>query len=360
MPMLAEVRAEVPKLADVVDTVVGVDTHRDTHTLAACSPAGAQVAAVRVDNDEAGYAAAVEFVAAYAAGPRVVVAVEGTRSYGIGLTRALLAAGLSVVEVERPQRAARRRGKSDPIDARLAAQTALRLPAAALPTPRADGDREALRILLTARAELTGTRTRAVNQLRALLLGGDDADRRTARARLTVAALTALTRRRVGAGASREHAVRTAELRRLAAAIRAADTERAANDKQLTAIVADLAPTLQARRGLGPVTAAQTIISWSHPGRCRNDAAYAALAGANPIPASSGRTTRHRLNRGGDRALNRALHTIAITRWRDCPRTRAYIARRRAEGKTDREIRRCLKRYIARELHRHLTRELTP
>jgi transposase len=342
MPMLAEVRAEVPKLADVVDTVVGVDTHRDTHTLAACSPAGAQVAAVRVDNDEAGYAAAVEFVAAYAAGPRVVVAVEG------------------VVEVERPQRAARRRGKSDPIDARLAAQTALRLPAAALPTPRADGDREALRILLTARAELTGTRTRAVNQLRALLLGGDDADRRTARARLTVAALTALTRRRVGAGASREHAVRTAELRRLAAAIRAADTERAANDKQLTAIVADLAPTLQARRGLGPVTAAQTIISWSHPGRCRNDAAYAALAGANPIPASSGRTTRHRLNRGGDRALNRALHTIAITRWRDCPRTRAYIARRRAEGKTDREIRRCLKRYIARELHRHLTRELTP
>ncbi len=96
-------------------------------------------------------------------------------------------------------------------------------------------------------------------------------------------------------------------------------------------------------------------MSYSHPGRCRNDAAYAALGGVNPIPASSGQTTRHRLNRGGDRALNQALHTIAMARMRDCPTTRAYLTRRRAEGKTDREIRRCLKRYIARQLYRHLT-----
>ena len=105
---------------------------------------------------------------------------------------------------------------------------------------------------------------------------------------------------------------------------------------------------------MGPVSAAQAILSWSHPGRCRNDAAYAALAGASPIPASSGRIVRHRLNRGGDRHLNRTLHDILLTRWRTCPRTQAYIARRRAEGKTDPEIRRCLKRYIARELYRSL------
>jgi transposase len=360
MPMLTGLRAEVAKLADVIDTVVGVDTHRDTHTLAACSPAGVAAAVVRVDNDEAGYAEAVAFIAAHATGPRVVVAVEGTRSYGIGLTRALTAAGLAVVEVERPQRIARRRGKSDPIDARLAAQTALRLPAHALPTPRADGDREALRILLAARTELTGTRTRQVNQLRALLLTGDQTDRATARARLNTATLTALTRRRTRPDATREHVVRTAEIRRLAAAIRTATDNLTANDKHLTTIVGDLTPTLLTRHGLGPVTAAQAIVSWSHPGRCRNDAAYAALAGVNPIPASSGQTTRHRLNRGGDRALNRALHTITLTRARSCPRTHTYITRRRAEGKTDREIRRCLKRYIARELHRHLTHELTP
>jgi transposase len=109
------------------------------------------------------------------------------------------------------------------------------------------------------------------------------------------------------------------------------------------------------RRGIGPVTAAQAIVSFSHPGRCRSDAAFAALAGTSPLEASSGRTVRHRLNRGGDRALNNAVHTIAMTRMRSCPRTQAYIARRTVEGKTSREIRRCLKRYITRELYRALT-----
>ena len=107
-------------------------------------------------------------------------------------------------------------------------------------------------------------------------------------------------------------------------------------------------------RGIGPVSAAQAIVSFSHPGRCRNDAAFAALGGASPLPASSGRTVRHRLNRGGDRALNRALHTIATTRMRSCPTTQAYVARRTAEGKNPKEIRRCLKRYIARQLYRTL------
>ena len=121
-----------------------------------------------------------------------------------------------------------------------------------------------------------------------------------------------------------------------------------------------MVPGLTARRGIGPVTAAETIVAFSHPGRCRSEAAFAALAGTSPLEASSGRTVRHRLNRGGDRALNRAIHTIALTRMRSCPRTRAYVARRTAEGKTTREIRRCLKRYIARELYRILTAAMIP
>ena len=115
-----------------------------------------------------------------------------------------------------------------------------------------------------------------------------------------------------------------------------------------------MAPGLTERRGVGAVTAAQVIVSFSHAGRCRNDAAFAALSGTSPLQASSGKTVRHRLNRGGDRALNSAIHTIAMTRMRCCPTTKAYVARRTAEGKTSREIRRCLKRYIARELYRAL------
>jgi transposase len=178
------------------------------------------------------------------------------------------------------------------------------------------------------------------------------------RGALTAARLTAIARRRGHADDTREHAVRRAEARRLALAIRAADRELTGNNKQLAALVTGLAPTLLDRTGIGPVSAGQAIVSWSHPGRCHTEAAYAALAGASPLPASSGRTVRHRLNYGGDRALNRALnralHDIALTRWRCCPRTHAYIAKRRAEGKTDNEIRRCLKRYIARELYRAL------
>ena len=132
------------------------------------------------------------------------------------------------------------------------------------------------------------------------------------------------------------------------------------NNAELDAIVSDLAPGLTSRPGIGPVTAAQAIVSFSHPGRCRHDAAFARLAGTSPIEASSGQTTRHRLNRGGDRALNKAIHVIATTRMRSDPATRTYITRRRAQGKSDREIRRCLKRYITRQLYRTLTAAMTP
>jgi transposase len=153
-------------LADIVDAVVGGDTHRDVHALELVAPSGVTLATVRIGNDETGFADALAWIGAHAPGPRVVVALEGTRSYGVGLARALAAAGLTVVEVEQPRRGERRRGKSDPIDAHLAALHALRLDADQLPRPRADGDREALRILLGGRRELTTTKTRQVNRLR--------------------------------------------------------------------------------------------------------------------------------------------------------------------------------------------------
>jgi transposase len=332
-------------LAEFIDAVVGVDTHRDTHEVEIAYPSGTPIATITISNDSAGYAELLAWIVAHAPGPRMAVSIEGTRSYGAGLARAVTAAGLLVIECEQPHRTARRgKGKSDPIDAHLAVLTALGLDADRLPTPRADGDREALRILLGARQELTTTRTGQINRLRALLLGGEDTERQIARGALTEATLASLARRRAAREASREHAVRHAEIRRLALAVRDAGRALQANHTQLQAIVDELAPGLTDQPGIGAVSAAQAIVSFSHPGRCRNDAAFAALAGTSPLEASSGRTVRHRLNRGGDRALNRAIHTIALTRMRTCPTTRAYVARRTAEGKTSREIRRCLKR----------------
>jgi transposase len=348
-------------LAEVVDAVVGVDTHRDTHEVEIASPNGVPIARCSIRNDSTGYAQLLAWIVDHAPGPRLAASIEGSRSYGVGLSRALTAAGLPVLESEQPPRSARHgKGKSDAIDAHLAVLAALRLDATHLPTPRVDGDREALRILLGARHDLTAAATAQTNRLRALLLGSDnDTDRDLARGVLSDAVLTELADRPSRAGATREQAVRHGEIRRLALAVRDGGHALKDNRTQLQALVADMAPGLTERRGIGPVTAAQVIVGFSHVGRCRNDAAFAALSGTSPLPASSGRTVRHRLNRGGDRALNSALHTIAMVRMRCCPRTKAYVARRTAEGKTTREIRRCLKRYIARELHRALTATMT-
>ena len=338
------------------DAVVGGDTHRDTHHLVLLDPQGIALGQLEVPNTDAGNVQALAWIGAHAPSLRVLIGLEGTRSYGIGLTRALQAAGLPVVEVERPSRTDRRgRGKSDPIDAQHAALAVLRMDPARLPTPRLDGDREALRILLAARRDLSLTRTRQNNQLHALLLTGDDSDRQLSRGTFTVATLTTLTRRRLRADDTREQIIRRAEAARLAAALLRARSELKDNLSQLTELVEHVAAGLTDRVGIGPVSAAQALVSFSHPGRLANEACFAALAGVSPLQASSGRTNRHRLNRGGDRALNRALHDIAKTRMRCDPRTQDYLQRRRAEGLSDREIRRCLKRYIARELYRTLT-----
>jgi transposase len=343
-------------LAEVVDAVIGVDTHRDTHEVELAAPTGAVLAQIQIVNDSTGFLRLLEWIAEHAPGPRLAAAVEGTRSYGVGVARALTAAGVQVIECEQPARKDRRaRGKSDAIDAHLAVLFALRQDTAKLPTPRADGLREALRILLAARQELVTTSTGQINRLRALLLTGDDRDRAAARAAFTDTALSSLARRRLPADADRLHAVRHGEIRRLATSIRDSAKVLKDNRRELQELVDQLAPGLTDRPGVGPVSAAQVVVSFSHVGRVRSDAAFAALAGTSPIPASSGQTVRHRLNRGGDRALNRAVHTIAQTRMRSCERTRRYIDRRTAEGKTSREIRRAIKRYITRELYRTLT-----
>jgi transposase len=348
-------------LPEVVDGVIGADTHRDTNQLEIAYPSGAVIATCSFSNDSAGHAEALAWIFEHAPGPRLVLSIEGTRSYGAGLARAANAAGITVIEAEQPTRQTRRgKGKSDPMDAHLAVLYALQLDADKLPTPRADGDREALRILLCARQELTTTSTAQTNRLKALLRDGDDTDRRLARGELTLTTLAELIKRRLPRDASRQQAIRHAEIHRLAVAVRDARQILKANRAELAAIVHDLVPGLTQRPGIGPVSAAQAIVSFSHPGRCRNDAAFAKLAGTSPLEVSSGQTQRHRLNRGGDRALNKALHTIARTRMRRDPATKAYVARRRAEGKSKREIRRCLKRYIARQLYRALTTTMTP
>ena len=307
-------------LAEVVGAVIGDRHPRDTHEAEIADAAGKPIRVMRIGNDSGGFAQLLDAIAEVAPGLRVAVSVEGTRGHGAGLARALAAAGLLVIECEQPSRRQRRgKGKSDPIDAHLAVLAALRLDADRLPVPRADGDREALRILLVARQEITEACTAQSGRLRALLLAGDDTDRRAARMTLFGRALAALAGRELPVHASREQAVRQAEIGRLALALTQARRQLKDSRAQLLAIAEDIAPGLTSRYGVGPVSAAQPIVSFSHPGRCRSEAAYAALGGTSPLPASSGQTIRHRLNRGGDRALNRAIHAIALVRMRSCP-----------------------------------------
>lgn len=338
--------------------VVGVDTHRDTHTAALCDARGRVLDQLRVTATAEGYARLLDWAAAAAAaaggGGQATWAIEGTRHYGLGLARYLASHGQQVAEIDATRHVGRRRaGKSDPIDAVRAARELLARPHAG--QLRADGDREALRLLMidrdnavqsgkTARTALTSVLVTAPAELRDQLRH-IPAERRAR----TCAALTC------PAGADRLTRITYQALARLAQRALAL-TEVADNlEGQIAAIVEDMAPGLVAAEyGLGALTAAQILLSWSHAGRIRTEAAFAMLSGTAPVPVSSGRTDRHRLNRLGDRQLNRALHTIAVSRMRSHPPTRAYAERRRAEGKTDREIRRCIKRYLARHLYRTL------
>jgi transposase len=340
-------------LADELDFVLGVDTHRDEHALAVVArPSGAVVAELCVRADRDGYAAALAFARERARGVRVW-AIEGTGSYGKGLLRSLLAAGERVVEVERPRRHGRQAGqKTDALDARRAARSLLAEDKPAL--PRAAGAREALRVSSSVRAGAVMARTSALNQLRALLVTCPEPLRAELRGLTRARLLTRCQTLDREPGDDLELAATKRALQLLATRIEALAREQRELEQTLRTLSAELAPRLQAEQGVGPIGAAQALISWSHPGRVRSEAAFARLAGTAPIPASSGKTIRHRLDRGGDRKLNTALHQIVVTRRKHDPRTIAYVERRRSQGKTDREINRCLKRYLARHLYRLL------
>ncbi len=348
--------------AEVVDLVIGGDTHKDNHYLAMMTPAGVPTSKITIADSVTGYATALQWITERAGSARVVIGLEGTRSYGIGLCRAFTEAGYRVVEVERPRREERRRGKTDEGDARLAALSVLRMDTDRAVEPRADGPREALRILMNARSMRSDTRTRTINALYALLLTGTQAERQLGQHPLDAGHLVLLAQRDPLERETEDLQtwIRRDEISSLAAEVIRLGIELRTNNTQIQQLVDQIAPTLTDLYGVGPISAAQAIMSYSHHGRCRNEAAFAALSGASPIPMSSGRSTNHRLNRGGDRQLNRALHTIAMTRARGDDRTRAYIARRTTEGTKPGHIRRVLKRYIARELFRTLESVLTP
>jgi transposase len=284
-----------------------------------------------------------------------VAAVEGTGSYGANLTRALSAAGIEVREVRPPKRSDRAgRGKCDEIDAVAAARTALASTPAMLATPRADGIRSALRVLLVARHAMDTSRTADRNALNALLRSFDlgiDARRPVTDAQIRT--ISAWRNRPTDDGPTTT--IRD-EAQRLSTSVLELTRQLQDNHDALAKHVDELAPGLRDVHGVGPLTAAIVLTAYSHKGRIRSEAAFAQLAGAAPIPASSGNTIRHRLNRHGDRQLNRALDIIARARSISDARTRAYIERRTAEGKSRREIRRCLKRYIARQLFPNSTR----
>jgi transposase len=347
-------------VTEVVDHALGVDSHRDTHTAAILEArAGSVTEELTVAASAHGYAELLARARSSAEGMRVW-AIEGCGSYGAGLARFLTAAGEWVVEVERPARPRRQSpGKDDRIDAIRAGRETLGRPLEQLATPRQGETRDGLALLLMARRGAVDAASDAARQLHAAIVVAPD------RLRARFQGLT--THQRVQTAARlRPDAYRDTPTATVAAALVSIARRHQTNTHEaqhlthrITELVKQWRPDLLETNGVGPIVAATVLCAWSHPGRCRHEAAFASLAGTAPIPASSGRTTgRVRLNPGGDRTLNAAIHTIVLSRLRWDPETIAYRDRRRTEGKPDRETRRCLKRYITRQLFRQLNHPL--
>lgn len=337
-------------LANEYDYVIGGDPDRDTVDLAVLQAAtGAVRAHLEASADGAGYARMLAWAKSNAPGRRVW-ALEGTGSFAAGLAGALAQAGEDVVEIGALKRS--RGAKNDQLDAVRAARAALGREYQA--TPRVRGLREAIRALSATRHGVLVSRTKAINELKSLIVVAPEHLRAMLRGKTLAKQLTVIEAMITTDSAVVEDRITIITLQSITARIRFLTTQLAQIDPELNQLIAahPAGPALLAEPGVGPVVAAQMLISWSHHGRVRSEAAFASLAGVAPLETSSGQRTRHRLNRGGDRALNRALHTVAITRMRCHPETRAYEARRTAQGKSHREIRRCLKRSIARRLYR--------
>src|SRR5512133_1686779 len=327
---------------------VGVDTHGDVHVAHAKDQLGRRLDTVSIPTTPTGY----RDLLAWARGLGQVQAwgVEGTGSYGAGLARYLRKAGQVVLEVNRPDRARRRRGKSDPVDAEAAAR-AVQAGEVTIVPKAADGHVEMLRSLRVARTTAMRARTQAVNALRSLLVTAPAELREQLRGRSAVRLVGVAATLDPGRLTSPTAAAMLA-LRTLARRYQALDAEITALDSALDRLTATAAPRLLALFGVGPdVASALLVAAGDNPRRLRSEAAFSMLCGSSPIEASSGKTTRHRLNRGGDRQANAALYRIVLVRMRYHPPTRAYVSRRTSEGKSKREIIRCLKRYVAREIY---------
>ncbi len=330
---------------------VGVDSHKESHFAVALDRLGQLLGELVIEAGAAGYAELERWAADFVAeGQQLVFGIEGAGSYGAGLCEHLQGTGHSVVEVERPRRRDRRAGKSDRIDALAAARKVLG--GEGLSTPRAGGARGALAALLTAYQSCLSERTRLLNQLQALHVTAPAA----LRERIGEGSGKQLERRlaKMRARKDAEIAERAvlAVMRDLAAHSRALAADAARYKRDLAEIVGSLAPTLLEDVGVGPISAAKLLAC--DPGRFKSEAAFARCNGTAPIPASSGKTVRHRLNRGGDRQVNNAIHTIALSRSRHHAETRAYLDRRIGEGKTKREAMRALKRHLSRSLFSRL------
>jgi transposase len=338
-------------LADEVDFVIGVDTHAESHALAVLEAATQRSAyALSIPATRSGYRRALALARRQATGRRAW-ALEGTGSYGAGFARFLASRGERVLEVERPRReGSRGRLKSDALDAERAARQLIAGSAGA--QPRLEARTQALRALLVARESAVAERTGAINQLRALLLSAPPTLRERLPGRSQKALVVSCARLR--GGRDPDQAALCLALRSLARRVTRLRADADELESEISRRVHEIAPALLARRGVGPICAAWLLVSWSAPGRVRSEAAFARLAGVAPIPASSGKVVRHRLDRGGDRRLNRALHTIVLSLRSTDPQTQAYVARRVSEGKSERDAVRCLKRYLARSLFRHL------
>ena len=344
------------------DTLIigGVDSHADTHHAAAIDQRGALLATKGFPTTTPGYRELLDWLSAF--GEVDVVAVESTGSYAAALVRYLREHGIRVLEVNQPHaHTRRRRGKSDPIDAEMAARLALSGKATTVPK-QTDGIVESIRLLRAARHSAVKSRTAALVQLGGLIITAPQelrdqlADRKTIRGK---ASLCRRLRPSTDELWRPAHAAKFA-LRSIAQRINVLDDEIAVLDRQLEQLVRVAAPRTIQLLGISTGHAGRLLVTaGENIDRLRGEGAFAALCGASPVPASSGKTTRHRLNHGGDRQANRTLHLIVVCRLRYCERTRAYAKRRTAEGKTKPEIMRCLKRYIARETYHTLLADLT-
>ena len=333
---------------------LGVDTHKDTHVGVALDGLGRLQGTLSVAANQAGYRKLLEWASGF--GHLEHAGVEGTGSFGAGLARFLKAEGIKVSEVTRPKRRDQyRTGKSDPIDAEAAARSALAGTATGVPKD-ADGMVEMIRTLRITRCSAVKARAQAANQLRALLITAPEGLKSELGSLSTARVVEKGSRLRPGATPSDVEAATKFALRSVARRHQRLSEEISELDEQLDRLVREVAPELVEVEGIGTDTAASLLIAaGDNPERLKNEAAFAHLCGAAPIPASSGkRSVRHRLNRHGNRDANRALYVIAVCRMSRDDRTRIYVAKRTAEGKTKKEIIRCLKRYIAREVYRIL------